>query len=184
VLTLNGLCAAKEVFIPLQPHYLALQGLGKLLETVTLVGRRINPDLKVSGVVVCMHDAGTKLANEVIDDVRGFLDSARGTPVPWADAKLFPTMIRRNIKLAEAPSYGKSIFDYAADSHGAKDYEQLAKDVDAQAAAQPAPPAQEPHHRGTESTEKNKTEEPVIEPPTEPTPAAESPQSTPLNPEP
>lgn len=129
MLTLNGLCAAKEVFIPLQPHYLALQGLGKLLETVSLVGRRINPGLKVTGVVVCMHDAGTKLAGEVIDDVRTFLDSARNTPVPWGEAKLFDTMIRRNIKLAEAPSYGQSIFDYAADSNGAKDYEQLGREI-------------------------------------------------------
>lgn len=131
VLTLNGLCAAKEVFIPLQPHYLALQGLGKLLETVSLVSRRINPDLKVTGVVVCMNDAGTRLANEVVEDVRSFLDSARNTAVPWAGARLFNTMIRRNIKLAEAPSYGKSIFDYAADSNGAKDYEQLAQEVQA-----------------------------------------------------
>ncbi len=141
VLTLNGLCAAKEVFIPLQPHYLALQGLGKLLETVSLVGRRINPELKVTGVIVCMHDAGTKLANEVIEDVRSFLESARNTPAPWAGAKLFETMIRRNIKLAEAPSYGKSIFDYAADSHGAKDYEQLAREVQGLSAAPKAVPA-------------------------------------------
>ncbi|HOB73716.1 MAG TPA: AAA family ATPase [Phycisphaerae bacterium] len=152
VLTLNGLCAAKEVFIPLQPHYLALQGLGKLLETVSLVSRRINPELKVTGIVVCMHDAGTRLASEVIDDVRSFLEAARNTPVPWADARLFETMIRRNIKLAEAPSYGKSIFDYAADSNGAKDYEQLARQVqgltdppgDAQASVPDAPPVPEP----------------------------------------
>lgn len=141
VLTLNGLCAAKEVFIPLQPHYLALQGLGKLLETVSLVSRRINPELKVTGVVVCMHDAGTKLAGEVIEDVRSFLESARNTPVPWAEARLFGTMIRRNIKLAEAPSYGKSIFDYAADSNGAKDYEQLAREVQGIVAQPPPAPA-------------------------------------------
>lgn len=129
VLTLNGLCAAHEVFIPLQPHYLALQGLGKLLETVSLVSKRINPTLKVAGVVVCMHDAGTKLAGEVIEDVRSFLEAARGTPVPWAEARVFDTFIRRNIKLAEAPSYGQSIFDYASDSNGAKDYEHLAREV-------------------------------------------------------
>jgi chromosome partitioning protein len=154
VLTLNGLCAAKEVFIPLQPHYLALQGLGKLLETVSLVNRRISPDLKVTGIMVCMHDAGTKLAGEVIEDVRSFLESARNTRVPWAEAKLFNTFIRRNIKLAEAPSYGKSIFDYAADSNGAKDYELLAREVQGIAVAAtppaaveaPVPVAAEPTH--------------------------------------
>jgi chromosome partitioning protein len=161
VLTLNGLCAAKEVFIPLQPHYLALQGLGKLLETVSLVNRRINPDLKVSGVIVCMHDAGTKLANEVIEDVRGFLESARHTAAPWAEARLFPTMIRRNIKLAEAPSYGQSIFDYAADSHGAKDYDQLAKEVQgvptaAPAATQPTTLPETHHGEGDQDGSQNK----------------------------
>lgn len=128
VLTLNGLCAAQEIMIPLQPHYLALQGLGKLLETILLVGKRINPALTVNGVVVCMNDTGTKLATEVIEDVRSFLKEARNSDVPWADARVFKTMIRRNIKLAEAPSYGKSIFDYAADSNGAKDYEQLGRE--------------------------------------------------------
>lgn len=133
VLTLNGLCAAEEVFIPLQPHYLALQGLGKLLETVSLVSRRINPALAVSGVVVCMHDAGTRLATEVIEDVRTFLSAARDSDVPWSGARLFDTFIRRNIKLAEAPSYGQSIFEYAADSNGARDYEQLSREIAAMA---------------------------------------------------
>ena len=130
VLTLNGLCSANEVFIPLQPHYLALQGLSKLLETVSLVTRRINPALKVSGSVICMNEAGTKLAAEVIEDVRAFFEAARGTNVPWGNAKAFETVIRRNIKLAEAPSYGQSIFDYAPDSNGAKDYAQLAMEID------------------------------------------------------
>lgn len=129
VLTLNGLCSAREVLIPLQPHYLALQGLGKLLETVALVRRRINPDLSVSGVIVCMNESGTRLAGEVIADVRAFFEAARGTDVPWSDTRTFETMIRRNIKLAEAPSYGQSIFDYAADSNGARDYERLAREI-------------------------------------------------------
>jgi|GEM_PF-159398 len=129
VLTLNGLCAAQEVIIPLQPHYLALQGLGKLLETISLVGKRINPSLTVAGVVICMHDAGTKLAGEVIEDARSFFDSARGANVPWGSARVFGTAIRRNIKLAESPSYGKSIFDYAPDSNGAKDYATLAIEI-------------------------------------------------------
>jgi len=129
VLTLNGLCAAREIIIPLQPHYLALQGLGMLLETVLLVSRRINPTLQVAGVVICMNDAGTKLAAEVIQDVRSFLDSVRDQEVPWSSARLFDTVIRRNIKLAESPSHGQAIFDYAPDSNGARDYARLALEI-------------------------------------------------------
>lgn len=130
VLTLNGLCAAQEVVIPLQPHYLALQGLSKLLETVLLVGKRIYAGLKVGGIVICMYEAGTKLAAEVVEDVRAFLESAKGAKLPWSSAQLYRSVIRRNIKLAEAPSYGQSIFDYAPDSNGAKDYEALAAEID------------------------------------------------------
>ncbi len=129
VLTLNGLCAAEEVIIPLQPHYLALQGLGKLLETVSLVSKRINPRLKVTGVVICMNEAGTRLAVEVLEDVRSFLTRARGADVPWASARVFASSIRRNIKLAEAPSHGQSIFEYAPESNGARDYERLAREI-------------------------------------------------------
>ncbi|NLX12525.1 MAG: ParA family protein [Phycisphaerales bacterium] len=131
VLTLNGLCAAGEVFIPLQPHYLALQGLGKLLETISLVNKRINPGLLVSGVVLCMYDAGTKLAGEVVQDVRTFFGEAKDQDLPWRATRIFDTVIRRNIKLAEAPSYGQSIFDYAPDSNGAKDYARLAAEIHA-----------------------------------------------------
>lgn len=129
VLTLNGLCAANEVIIPLQPHYLALQGLGKLLETVSLISRRINAAIKVAGVVICMKDMGTKLSAEVIEDVERFLERARGTNVPWGNARVYATAVRRNIKLAESPSYGKSIFDYAAESNGAGDYAALAAEI-------------------------------------------------------
>ncbi len=129
VLTLNALCAATEVVIPLQPHYLALQGLSKLLETVSVVGKRINPTLKVTGVVVCMNESGTRLAGEVVEDVRSFLEDARNKDVPWSTARVFGAVIRRNIKLAESPSYGKSIFDYAPDSNGAEDYLRLATEL-------------------------------------------------------
>jgi chromosome partitioning protein len=132
VLTLNALAAANEVFIPLQPHYLALQGLSKLLETVALVNRRINPALKVSGVIVCMNDKGTRLAAEVVEDVQSFFEQARGTDVPWSETRVFETSIRRNIKLAESPSYGQSIFEYAPDSNGANDYAQLAQEINTQ----------------------------------------------------
>ena len=130
VLTLNALAAADEVFIPLQPHFLALHGLSKLLETTALVARRINPRLKVSGVVLCLYDSGTKLAQEVVSDLAAFLDRIRGTDVPWANARVFETKIRRSIKLAECPSFGKSIFGYAPKSPGAVDYLALAESIE------------------------------------------------------
>ncbi len=136
VLTLNALAAADEVFIPLQPHFLALHGLSKLLETTALVARRINPKLVVSGVVVCLYDAATKLAQEVVTDLTGFLAKSRGANVPWADARVFATRIRRNIKLAECPSFGKSVFAYAPKSTGAADYAALAGEVLGAAAPQ------------------------------------------------
>lgn len=129
VLTLNALAAADEVFIPLQPHFLALHGLSKLLETTALVARRINPKLVVSGVVVCLYDAATKLAQEVVNDLTAFLDKSRGASVPWANARVFGTRVRRNIKLAECPSFGKSVFAYAPKSSGAADYAALAMEV-------------------------------------------------------
>jgi chromosome partitioning protein len=129
VLTLNALAAADEVFIPLQPHFLALHGLSKLLETTALVARRINSQLTVSGVVLCLYDSGTKLAQEVVSDLTSFLERGRGTNVPWAGARVFETRIRRNIKLAECPSFGKSIFGYASKSPGALDYAALAEEV-------------------------------------------------------
>src|SRR5947208_9623397 len=79
VLTLNALSAANEVFIPLQPHFLALHGLGKLLETTALVAKRINPALKVTGIVLCLFESSTRLAQEVIDDLQGYLDKGRGS---------------------------------------------------------------------------------------------------------
>ena len=129
VLTLNALAAADEVFIPLQPHFLALHGLSKLLETTALVARRINPKLTVTGVVICLYDAATKLAQEVVTDLTAFLDRSRGANVPWAAARVFATKVRRNIKLAECPSFGKSVFAYAPKSSGAADYTALAGEV-------------------------------------------------------
>lgn len=129
LLTINALAAVDEVIIPLQTHFLGLQGLGKLLETMTLVRRRINPELKVSGIVLCMYDTGTRLAGEVVADLRGFLDGCRGKDHVCADARLFHTKVRRNIKLAEAPSFGQTIFDYAPQSNGAIDYLSLAAEV-------------------------------------------------------
>jgi len=129
LLTVNALAAAEDVFIPLQPHFLALQGLGKLLQTVSLVSQRLNPSLKVAGIVLCMFESNTRLAAEVVEDIQKFLASARGAQTPWSQAVLFETRIRRNIKLAECPSHGKSIFDYEPRSAGAEDYATLAKEV-------------------------------------------------------
>ncbi len=131
LLTINALVLAREVIVPMQAHFLALQGLSKLFETVQMVGQGINPDLRIAGIVLCMHEANTILAGEVIGDLTGFLEAARGQDVPWKDAVVFSPPVRRNIKLAESPSFGQAIFDYAPDSHGAADYGKLAAAVHA-----------------------------------------------------
>ncbi len=129
LLTINALATAGEVIIPMQPHFLALQGVGKLLETVSLVSRRMNPKLKVSGIVLTMFDATTKLSNEVVNDLNGFIEGAKGKNLPWSEARVFKTKIRRNIKLAESPSFGQTILAYEPQSNGAVDYRALAKEV-------------------------------------------------------
>jgi len=134
LLSLNAMAAVDEVLLPLQPHFLALHGLSKLLETIELVSERVNPRLRLLGVVLCMYEAGTRLANEIGRDVAAFFAGGETTHSSWAAGRLFETRIRRNIRLAEAPSFGQSIFDYAPESHGAQDYAALAGEVD-QAAA-------------------------------------------------
>ena len=129
ILTLNALTTADEVFLPLQPHFLALHGLSKLLKTIELVARRLNDGLVLSSVLYCMYDSGTRLAAEVVSDVEQFLEEERNTGSVWSNAISFDTRIRRNIRLAEAPSYGQSIFQYAPDSNGAQDYRSLALEV-------------------------------------------------------
>ncbi|MEO0474900.1 MAG: ParA family protein [Planctomycetota bacterium] len=129
LLTINGLTCAAEIVVPMQAHFLALQGMGKLFETINMIRQGINPSLIVSGVVLCMHEANTILASDVVADVEGFFEEARGTALPWANAVVYQPPIRRNIKLAEAPSFGQSVLTYANDSNGAKDYAKLAKSV-------------------------------------------------------
>lgn len=121
VLTINALTAAREVLIPLQPHFFALQGLSKLLETTALVTRRLNRELRVTGILLCLYDTGTRLAADVTDDLTSFLEHSDPEAV-WSKAKVFKHRIRRNIKLAEAPSFGQSIFQYAPNCAGARDY--------------------------------------------------------------
>jgi chromosome partitioning protein len=129
LLTINALAVSREVIIPMQPHFLALQGVGKLLETVALVNRRINPALKVSGIVLTMFDSQTKLSSEVLSDLSSFISGAAGKNLPWSDARIFKTRIRRNIKLAESPSFGQTILQYDTASHGATDYRALGREV-------------------------------------------------------
>jgi chromosome partitioning protein len=122
LLTLNALSASTEVVIPVQPHFLALQGFSRLLQTVSLVHSRINPALHVSAILMCMFDARTSLSAEVRQDIEKFLTGSRNQNSPWAGAQIIPVHVRRNIKLAEAPSYGKTIFEYESGCHGATDY--------------------------------------------------------------
>ncbi|MBV8781421.1 MAG: ParA family protein [Phycisphaerae bacterium] len=129
LLTINALALCDEVIIPMQAHFLALQGVAKLLETVQLVNRRLNPKLRVSGIVLTMFDAQTKLSTEVVNELKGFIESAEGKNLPWSGAKLFETRIRRNIKLAESPSFGLTIFNYEPSSNGAADYRALGAEV-------------------------------------------------------
>jgi chromosome partitioning protein len=129
LLTINALAAASEVIVPMQPHFLALQGVAKLLETVQLVNKRMNPALKVTGVALTMFDGQAKLSTEVVNELKSFITSAEGKPLPWARAKIFNTRIRRNIKLAESPSFGQTILKYDTGSNGAADYRSLAAEV-------------------------------------------------------
>lgn len=128
LLTLNGLAAVREVIIPMQAHYLALQGMSKLLETVTRVGQGVNPNLRVSGVILCSHEETTRHAKEVVADMERFFAESKQQDVPWRGARVYRPAVRRNIKLAECPSFGQTIFEYAPGCPGALDYEAIARD--------------------------------------------------------
>ncbi len=127
LLTLNALSMASEVIVPMQAHFLALQGVGKLLETVGMVCRSVNPDLQVSGIILCMHEGHTTLAREVAADLDALFEEARAHDVPWRGCRVLWPAVRRNVKLAEAPSFGNTIFDYAPWCAGANDYRKLAE---------------------------------------------------------
>jgi chromosome partitioning protein len=173
LLTLNGLAAADGVVIPMQAHFLALHGVGKLLETVRLVAQQVRPQLKVTGVVLCMYDQQASHTQEVVGDMEAFFAEGRERDVPWKQARVLWPPIRRNIKLAEAPSFGQSIFDYAPQAAGARDYAALAKHfvamIDpASPAMMPAPAeaaaeAAEPENSGPEATEPDAPE--IVTPP-------------------
>lgn len=117
LLTLNGLVAADEVLIPIQCEYYALEGLGQLLKTVELVRNKLNPGLKIGGIALTMYDARLSLAKQVAEDIRQHFPD-----------KVFATVIPRNVRLAEAPSFGKPILLYDIASTGAQSYLKLAEE--------------------------------------------------------
>ncbi len=117
-LTLNAITAANYVLVPLQCEYYALEGLSQLLETLKAVKKRLNPDLKIVGILLTMYDARNNLSSQVEEEVRGHF---KGT--------VFNTVIPRNVRLSEAPSYGKPIIMYDIQSKGARSYFDLAKEV-------------------------------------------------------
>ena len=118
MLTINAMTTANSVLVPIQCEYYALEGLSQLIHTIDLVQQRLNPNLLIEGVVFTMYDVRTNLSNQVVENVRNNLD-----------AKIYDTLIPRNIRLAEAPSYGLQINLYDSKSAGAESYRLLAKEV-------------------------------------------------------
>ena len=129
LLTINALAASNELIVPMQAHFLALQGVSRLFETVRLLVDGINPSLSVTGVVLCMFEGQTNLAKEVVTDLSEFFEASREHALPWSHCTILDPPIRRNVKLAEAPSFGQTIFDYEPECAGAKDYAKLAQSV-------------------------------------------------------
>jgi len=129
LLTINALAASKELIVPMQTHFLALQGVSRLFETVQMLVGGLNPDLQVTGIVLCMHEGHTNLGREVVADLEDFFEASRTQDVPWKNCDILQPPIRRNVKLAEAPSFGQTIFDYEPECAGAKDYRKLAQSV-------------------------------------------------------
>lgn len=118
LLSINGLAAADEVFLCVQTQFFALQGMSKLVEIIGLIQRRLHPGLKLTGIIPCLYDNRLKLSREVLGEVRRYFPGL-----------VFGQSIATNVKLAEAPSFGKTIFEYAPGSPGARDYAALAAAV-------------------------------------------------------
>ena len=119
LLSINALCAAQSVLIPVQAEYYALEGLGQLLDVTQRVRHGLNPGLEILGVVVTMYDGRTSLSEQVLQELKKHFG-----------AKLFSTVIPRNVRLAEAPSFGKSIMEHDKWSKGARSYKNLAKEIE------------------------------------------------------
>ncbi len=118
LLTINALTVAEEIIIPVQTEFFALEGMGKLMNTVDIIKKRLNRKLKITGILPTMFDGRTNLSREVIDKIKEYFGD-----------KVYQTKIRKNIKLAEASSHGKPIFLYDPKSSGAEDYESFSKEV-------------------------------------------------------
>jgi len=118
LLTLNALTAADSVIIPIQCEYFALEGLGKLLNTIKSIQKIHNPDLDIEGLLLTMFDSRLRLSNQVVEEVRKHFEDM-----------VFDTIIQRNVRLSEAPSYGESIIKYDASSKGAANYLNMANEV-------------------------------------------------------
>lgn len=118
LLTLNALTAADGILVPIQCEYYALEGLGQLMKTINLVQRNLNPELEITGVLLTMYDARTNLSQQVIEEVKRYFEK-----------KVFETIIPRNVRLSEAPSFGKPITTYDSSSKGAEAYRALSQEV-------------------------------------------------------
>ena len=118
LLTINSLTAANSIIIPIQCEYYALEGVGQLMNTVNLIKKQLNKDLYIEGVVLTMNDARTNLSNQVVSEVKKYFKD-----------NVYKTIIPRNVKLSEAPSYGMPISVYAPHSKGSKCYEKLANEL-------------------------------------------------------
>ena len=118
LLTLNALTCSDTVIIPIQCEYYALEGLGQLLNTIRLVQKNLNPTLEIEGVLLTMFDGRLNLSKQVADEVRGYFED-----------KIFKTVIQRNVRLSEAPSFGKPVLLYDANSTGAQNYMALAEEI-------------------------------------------------------
>jgi chromosome partitioning protein len=118
LLTLNALTAADSLLVPIQSEYYALEGLGSLLETMNLVQRELNPKLRLEGIVITMFDSRNRISHQVVEEVRSHFPD-----------KLFQTIIRRNVRLSESPSYGKPVYLYDITSTGSQDYLELAREL-------------------------------------------------------
>lgn len=118
LITVNALVAADSVVIPVQTEFFALEGLGKLLNTVKIVQNRLNPDLQIEGILMTMYDGRLRLCNQVVNEVRKHFDEL-----------VFSSIIHRNTRLSEAPSFGKPVIMYDAESKGSVNYLNLAKEI-------------------------------------------------------
>ncbi|MBO6571579.1 MAG: AAA family ATPase [Balneola sp.] len=118
LLTINALTASDSIVIPVQCEYFALEGLGQLLNTIKIVRQHLNPDLDIEGVLLTMYDTRTRLSNQVAEEVKRYFDD-----------RVFKSVIARNIRLAEAPSFGKPALLYDSTSTGSKNYLSLAREI-------------------------------------------------------